>query len=645
MANYIGLQGIFNALAGGGANAVNIYAQEKDRQRRLAFDEKKFEADQAYKKQVLDQDQQRIDHATRAQDFVENKWQHLEDQKRREGVVDLQYRLAGNLRAMALERGYESPRDMAKAGDADAMNYFNSGIQNLARYTTNKDLTTELVEAGTDEAGDKLFTIRYSDGSKNRIFGGAATLDDIAGRVNAFNLEVGIPVFAARNGMAIDYDQNGRAMLVNKEGKPELSPDQQKAAAELDQQIKDQTGRSLQETLDNPVMPEVKAELEKGLAYEGMPSGERAEPTKKPRNLNEFYAREFEGNKEAVASIPYVQAYEEAGGGAKGSLAATGSALGSAAKGLTYLGKEGWDALGWYGDQIIDGVGTLAGSAVDSFNGNPPTQKAETPEVTEQSATQPSAAPTNTPAAGTVTSQASKAQEQVVKQQTSPKRAAAIFANQMMAAGGKDAMGSVQAQAIYQELLKGNPEAKAAASASMTVGNSKKDVDAYAKFHKTILDQINPHIENHARLALDGQEGQEGFEQKVKLYESGIRDSLYAFSTEMKNMGYDIGKLSRHPESYRDMVSMVAKYYDAKRKAIKNNENLGWFGSKQELPNMTNFMLKTISKTAPKTAERMALSMAFEQNPDGDSGTIAEEAQALMQQWSALETFMDEPAE
>ena len=639
MANYIGLQGIFNALAGAGANAVNVYAQEKEHQRRLAFEQRKFDADQAYRQQTVDLDtrrldqvdrsfeadqqhrenqlgldQQRINHegrridlldkghelaldqhqlAKETQSFNENKWQHLQDTERRKQVVDTQYRLAGNMRALAMEKGYDTPRDMASAGEPDAMTYYNASLTNVARFTLNRDVSAQLVPAGTDEAGDDLFSISYSDGSENHLFGQPATLDQIATKVSAFNIEMGVPVYADQHGMAIDHDQNGKAMLVNKEGKPELSPEQKQKAQELDQQLQENTGRTLQETLDSPVLPELQAELERGqrtpksrLTASGYPDMTETGPAINSRRAMEEDVRQGLALRD-MQSRPTVKPKD------------TGR----------FTQKDTHEVI------------------------TPVTDKSELPVT-----------PVATSAPETQSGPAKTPQAQIASPRTSPRRSAAIFANQAMAAGGKDALSDARMQIIYQELLRGNPEAKASASASMTA-DSKKDVDTYAKFHETIRKQIDPHIENHARLTLDGQEGVEGYEQRVKLYESGIRDTLYSVSTQLKNIGYDVGKLSRHPESYRDMVAVVAKYYDAKRKAIQFNENLGWFDDKRALPNMTNFMLKTITKTAPRTAERMALSMAFEQNPDGDSGTIAKKAQTLMRQWSALETFMDDPTE
>ena len=198
---------------------------------------------------------------------------------------------------------------------------------------------------------------------------------------------------------------------------------------------------------------------------------------------------------------------------------------------------------------------------------------------------------------------------------------------------------------MYQLLLHGDPDAKAAASSSLINGTDKKALDTYAKFRKTVEDQLAPHIENHARLLLDGAEGGEGHGDRVELYKAGIMDTLYASSNEFANMGMDINKISRHPETYRDMAAVSAKYFDAKRKAIAHNKELGWFGTKKEIPNMTNYMLKTISVTAPKTAERMALSIAFQQNPEADGGTIAKIAKATMDEWTSLKTFMDEAPE
>ncbi len=646
MANYIGLKGVFDALAGGGANAVNIYAQEKDRQRRLAFDERKLKADRDYRKQVLDQDQQRINLAVRKQDQVENAWQHLQDQDRRKNLVDLQYRIVGNARARAMEKGFDNPLLAAKSGDEEALGYFNSGIQNVARYTLNREVDTQLIPSGKDSAGDTLYSVVYTEGGNQKNFGQPATMDEIAGKLSGFNQEIGIPVILADSKIKVDSDKSGKPILVNGgDGGPELTPDQKQKVDQLDQQLKEGTGEGLQQRLENPVLPQLQSALGKssgGVAYEGMPSEERY---RKPQNLKAFYEEQskvadaLDGVK--LSDNPHVEAYNNAGGGLSGAAAFAGSAVGERIK--TY--KDAYGSVKKGLGYVADLAGTAVEAGKASANGEV-LPKVEA-EQAEQPASEQNVGSTEPPPTKAPRVRPEVVHKQIVDAKTSGNRKAAIFANQVMASGGRDAMSSAAMQTIYQALRNGDADASAAASSKLTAGNigSKKEVDAYAKFFDTIRDQVEPHVENHARLLLEGNEGQEGHEQKVKLHQSGITDTLYAMSTQFKNMGYDISKLSRHPETYRDMVAVSAKYYDAKRGAIKHNENLGWFGTKRELPNMTNYMLKTITQTAPKTAERMALSMAFGQNPEADSGTIAKEAQSLLKQWQALDTFMDEPAE
>lgn len=254
MANYIGLQGIFNALAGGGANAVNIYAQEKDRQRRLAFDEQKFAADQAYRKNVLDHDRRRLDLAARRMDHTEAVYRDQEEAARRRELIERQTKLAGYAGTLAGQRGYNDRFSFLMSDDPDGHLMLEASIGNLASKERKTDTQVKLVEAGVNEQGEKLYQTTFM-GKKGKVqnFGPASTKAQLAGQVRAMNVSYGIIDHLAADGVGVQTKPDGQKVLVNDKGKtPELDAEQQQVVAQLEDVAQQSMGTGLQDVLDNP---------------------------------------------------------------------------------------------------------------------------------------------------------------------------------------------------------------------------------------------------------------------------------------------------------------------------------------------------------------------------------------------------------
>ena len=291
MANYMGLQAVFNTLANGGAQAVNIYAQEKDRQRRLAFDEKKFDANEVYRQKALEQNSRQLDQADARialgrdkQKLLEQSYSDEQEAIRRKELIQNQTQLSGNVGAWATQKGYTDIPSYLRSDDPDAHTFLEQGVSNVASYMRGTQTQTWLKPAGKNEQGIPLFITSFTgkDGGE-KSFGIPSTKEQLAGMVNKLNISFAIPDYLAQQGIGVTNSPSGQKLLVNVGGGgPELKPEQQKAVSELEQQTKQTIGVGVQEMLDNPpeqqvqqALDQVDGENEKGAAYDGMPAGLR----------------------------------------------------------------------------------------------------------------------------------------------------------------------------------------------------------------------------------------------------------------------------------------------------------------------------------------------------------------------------------
>ena len=204
--------------------------------------------------------------------------------------------------------------------------------------------------------------------------------------------------------------------------------------------------------------------------------------------------------------------------------------------------------------------------------------------------------------------------------------------------GGKEAFNDKTVQAVYQSLLAGGEGASKTAAGLVGSGDFKD----YLAYTKGVREQAEPHIEAQARLLLKGREGDDRYKDLFETTKADIFNTQYRFSNELKTVGLDPTKLSRHPETYREIAEVSARYVDARNKTQAYNKER-WFGfNEKELPNMANFMFKEIAINYPATAGRLAIMQAQQEIGGGDRGKLISRADELVSQWKTQKTFMDE---
>ena len=731
MANYTGLQAVFNALAGGGANAVNIYAQEKDRQRRLEFDREKMEADRAYRQQSLEQGNRRLDlteagmeadQAYRQQalavnerktDLLERTYEDEQELLRKQERKQAFSALQGQAGQLAANKGYTDTQSFYR-NDPDALPSLNQAAQiYFGDALGGKQIKLEVDGKGKD--GSDKYRIFVDDGNGGYTpFAKNITRDFLSGFINKETAALGIPDYLKQAGLSTARAKDGSVVIVDDQtGSPDISPEQSQVVDAIRQQVEPTTGEPIEQTLANPPSEQIKqvvagqqqSEQPHQQAPELMPNQtpftqETLPPSPReehPYSLKSIMERRL---RSPVASnvvtddgLRAQMSPEEAAGhydspqseagrrlrdrqltrdenarrGNRRTLSDIGDFVtavpdkvadtvaeeygkgNSAAEGAGRVVRR--TALGTV-DAVKDGAGTIkdavtehvtdpAGKFISAVMGD--TQEASATAAPTDD-TPPTTPQTTTPSGKKVPPFTSN--ERASQYRNNPKldneRSAIVFANQMLAAGGPEAMADPNIQKIYQGILAGDASAKAASFSSTLAGADSKSTKNYRDHFEAIREQLDPHIEAQAQLLEAGNEDKEGFKNRVDTNAAGIRDTIYSMSNEFANMGIDINRLSRHQETYADIAKVSARYFDAKRRAIASNKNLGWFGTTDEAPNMTNYMLKTITQQFPTTAERMAISQVFSQYPDLSDAELAKRSTALLEQWRTQKTFMDE---
>lgn len=443
MADYIGLQGIFNALAGGGANAVNLYAQEKDRQRRLDFQQRQFDADQAYRQKGLEQNSRQMDQVDRKIDLTEEAFRDEQETKRRKELIAKQEMISGNAAALAGQRGFNSRFDFFLSDDPDAQVMLQASVGNLASKERGLPTEVRLLDAGVNEDGEKLYQTSFvGKKGKQQNFGLPSTKRQLATQVRAMNVSYGIIDHLAAAGIGIETRPDGEKVLVNEKGpNREFDAEQQQVVADLDTAAMDSVGVGVQEIINNPPQQVVQEALAaedtdppQGLAYEGMPAGERPPPV--PAPLSRLTAAGYPDMTELGPVINARRQEEEDVRQARAGRANRTRILPPP----MYANPAA--------SSVVAAQNTTQDDVVDQAQPSLPTQ----PQRTSNRDTE------TTDKATQITE---KATEEITKPEISPRRRAAIFASQVQAMGGD--MSSADNQKMYQSLL--NPQTSTGISA------------------------------------------------------------------------------------------------------------------------------------------------------------------------------------
>ena len=258
----LGLQAVLGALAGNGAEAMGLYAQEKYRREHLNFDKKRHDdalhfdrikSDQ--NQQMLNQNQQKMDliqeNSDRDFNFRQTQADILNARLDKEQNDKLYRRTMGDAMGIAAGRG-QTLDEYIYEGSADAENTVTLTGQIISKeitgeaypYTDAKYVGNGKYRLLHGETPDKMRPVISEDGiiDAKKVY----TI------VNKHRVQSGIPNFLQEIGAKTVKGEKGETVIVGKD-KPTLSPESQQKLEEYDQQIRPFTdGMGILDLLNAP---------------------------------------------------------------------------------------------------------------------------------------------------------------------------------------------------------------------------------------------------------------------------------------------------------------------------------------------------------------------------------------------------------